>query len=160
MSRDRAGLEAIEIAPFRAIAKRVDSMMTAHVVYPAFGEKPATMTHAICTDLLRGALGFEGVLFSDDLEMKAISIEHGEAAVLSVEAGCDVLLVCSRADLADRVHEALVKECERSDAFQRRCEEAAARSDAMRARAPASPSTSSPEAIAAITKTELGDLLS
>jgi beta-N-acetylhexosaminidase len=136
VERDRAGLERIEIAPFRALAKRVDSLMSAHVVYPALDDGPATLSRAICTDLLRGKLGFEGVLFSDDLEMKAITLGAGEAAVGAVLAGCDVVLVCSRADLADEAHAALTRECESSPAFRARCEEAAARSLALRRRAP------------------------
>jgi beta-N-acetylhexosaminidase len=137
VDRDRDGLSRIEVAPFRALARNpaVDAMMSAHVVYPALDpDRPATLSRAICTDLLRGELGFRGVLFSDDLEMKAITLGAGEAAVLAVAAGCDVLLVCSRADLADEVHAALVREVERSPAFRDRCEEAARRSTAMRRR--------------------------
>ncbi len=136
VERDREGLHRIEIATFRALAKKVDSMMSAHVVYPALdAERPATLSRAICTDLLRGELGFEGVLFSDDLEMKAISLPIAEAAVLAVDAGCDVLLVCARADLADEAHGALVREAEKSAAFERRCKAAANRALAMRRRA-------------------------
>jgi beta-N-acetylhexosaminidase len=138
VERDREGLERIEIAPFRALAKNVDAMMTAHVVYPAWDDRPATLSRALCTELLRHRLGFEGVLFSDDLEMKAITAPV-EAAVLAVAAGCDVLLVCSRADLADEVHAALVREVEKSATFRARCEEAAARSLAMRKRVPPAP---------------------
>jgi beta-N-acetylhexosaminidase len=138
VDRDPEGLERIELAPFRALAKdpAIDSMMTAHVVFPALDpERPATLSPLVCTALLRERLGFRGVLFSDDLEMKAISLGAGEAAVLAVLAGCDVLLVCSREDLAGEVHAALVREAERSDAFRARCEEASARSVAMRRRA-------------------------
>ncbi len=140
VERPREELERTEIAPFAALAKRVDAMMSAHVVYDALDPaRPATLSRAICTDLLRGQLGFEGVLVSDDLEMKAIANAIGEAAVLAVSAGCDALLVCSRADLADEAHEALVREAESSPAFRARCEEAAARGLAMRRRAPPAP---------------------
>lgn len=135
VDRDAAGLRSIEIAPFAALAARpsIDAMMTAHVLYPALDPSlPATLSRAIATDLLRGELGFSGALFSDDLEMKAIEGDVGEAAVAAVLAGCDVLLVCSRADLADRAHEALVREAESSDAFRARCEEALGRFEAMR----------------------------
>lgn len=137
-------LRKLEIASFRALARNpaIDSMMTAHVVYPALdAEQPATLSRAICTDLLRTELGFEGVLFSDDLEMKALTMPTGEAAVRAVAAGCDVLLVCSRADLVEVAHEALVKEAERSAAFKSRCEEAFARGIAMRRRVPPAPVT-------------------
>jgi beta-N-acetylhexosaminidase len=111
-------------------------MMTAHVVYPALDDRPATMAKRIATDLLRTELGFGGVLFSDDLEMKAILAPAGEAAVDAVAAGCDVLLVCSRADLASECHEALVREAEKSPAFRARCEEAYRRALEMRRRVP------------------------
>lgn len=132
-------LNDAELVPFAALAKRpsIDSMMTAHVVYPALDPTPhvpATLSHAICTDLLRRKLGFEGVIFSDDLEMKAITQAPREAAVLAVSAGCDALLVCSRADLADEIHEALVREAEASPAFRARCEEAFQRVRSMRRR--------------------------
>ena len=142
VERAGADLRAIEIAPFAALAKHpaIDSMMTAHVVYPALDpERPATLSHAICTDLLRGELGFAGVLFSDDLEMKALTMPPAESAVAAVLAGCDVLLVCSRADLAAEAHAALVYEAGRSAAFRARCEEAAARALAMRRRVPPRP---------------------
>jgi beta-N-acetylhexosaminidase len=144
VERARAELSAIELASFAALAKHpvIDSMMTAHVVYPALDpEQPATLSHAICTELLRKSLGFEGVLFSDDLEMKALTMPTGEAAVRAVLAGCDVLLVCSRADLADAAHEALVREAEKSATFRARCEEAAARALAMRRRVRSTPVT-------------------
>ncbi len=141
VERSLPELERIEIAPFRALAREafVDSMMSAHVVYPALDEVPATLSRAICTDLLRGSLGFEGVLFSDDLEMKAITQPIGEAAVLAISAGCDVLLVCSRADLAEEAHAALVREAERSPSFRARCIEAYKRSLAMRSKQPPRP---------------------
>lgn len=146
VERDEPGLRAIEIAPFAALAKRpsIDAMMTAHVVYPALDERPATMARRIATDLLRTELGFAGVLFSDDLEMKAIRAPAGEAAVDAVAAGCDILLVCSRADLASEAHEALVREAEKSAAFRARCEEAYARALDMRRRVPGARGTFSP----------------
>ena len=142
VDRPKAHLDRLEIASFRALAKNtaVDSMMTAHVVYPALDpEQPATLSRAICTDMLRGELGFSGVLFSDDLEMKALTMPTAEAAVRAVTAGCDVLLVCSRADLAALAHEALVHEAEKSPAFRARCEEAFARGIAMRRKVPPAP---------------------
>jgi beta-N-acetylhexosaminidase len=141
VERSREDLDRIELAPFRALAREpaVASMMTAHVVYPALDPGPATLSRAVCTDLVRRELGFEGVLFSDDLEMKAIQLPVGEAAVLAIAAGCDVLLVCSREDLADEAHAALVREAEVSPTFRARCEEASARSLAMRRRVPSRP---------------------
>jgi beta-N-acetylhexosaminidase len=144
VDRPKDDLLATEVAPFRALARRasISAMMTAHVVYPALdAERPATLSRAICTDLLRRELGFEGVLFSDDLEMKAIAAPVGEAAVAAVAAGCDVLLVCSRADLAAEAHAALVREAESSAPFRARCEEAYGRALAMRRRVPGASGT-------------------
>jgi beta-N-acetylhexosaminidase len=140
VDRGRAELERIELLPFGALAREVDAMMTAHVVYSALdANAPATLSRAVCTGVLREQLGFLGVLFSDDLEMKAIS-EPRAAAVGAIAAGCDVLLVCSRQDLADEIHEALVREAETSPAFASRCQEAMGRSLAMRRRCSPCPS--------------------
>ena len=158
VDKTRAELEAVEIAPFRALAKRVDSMMTAHVVYPAFGPLPATLLDAVCTELLRTSIGFDGVLFSDDLEMKAIELQPGDAAIRAVAAGCDIVLVCSRPDLADEIHEALVVEATRSVAFRARCEVAAARSLEMRRRVRAQPSSRSITEITADTTHAMKEL--
>ena len=139
VAHERARLEAVELTPFRAAAAaRLPAMMTAHVRYPALDARPATLARSIATDLLRGGLGFEGVLVSDDLEMKAIADRWGtgEAAVLAVEAGCDALLVCSDARAQDEAHAALVARAERDGAFRARCEEACARVVAMKRACP------------------------
>lgn len=142
VDRSRSDLDRIEIAAFAPLARdpNVASMMTAHVVYPGLDPtQPATLSRTVCTDLLRRDLGFEGVLFSDDLEMKAIELPVGEAAVRAVLAGCDVLLVCSRPDLVDEALAGLVREAEKSPAFRARCEEANGRHLAMRRRVPPRP---------------------
>jgi len=90
--------EAVELVPFRAaVDAGVASIMTAHVLAPALdAERPATLSPAIVTDLLKRDLGYDGLVLSDDLEMKAISERHGpgEAAAGAVAAGCDAFLVC------------------------------------------------------------------
>jgi beta-N-acetylhexosaminidase len=144
VERSQADLDRIEIAPFSALAQRpsIDAMMTAHVVYPGIdAEQPATLSHAICSDLLRTKLGFRGVLFSDDLEMKAISLSPGDAAISAIVAGCDVVLACSKAEVANEIHAALTHEAERSPAFRARCEQAFERALAMRKRVVPSPVT-------------------
>src|SRR5262249_15142111 len=89
----------VEFVPFRAaIAAGVATIMTAHVFAPALDEKrPATLSKRIITGLLREELKFDGVILSDDLEMKAIAKEYDvpQAAVLALEAGCDGVLICS-----------------------------------------------------------------
>src|SRR5690606_15223309 len=71
-------LARVEIPPFRAASGAgVAAMMSAHVVYPALEpDMPATMSRAVCTGLLREQIGFEGVLFSDDVEMGAVAKHH------------------------------------------------------------------------------------
>jgi len=99
-SRDR--LEAIEFPPFRrAVAQSVASMMTAHVLYQALDpELPATLSPTIITNFLRKELQYNGVVLTDDLEMRAIIDHYGieDAAVRAVLAGCDVLLICKDRD--------------------------------------------------------------
>lgn len=144
VSHERARLEAVELVPFRRLAAQADSMMTAHVVYPALDpERPATLSPVIASDLLRGELGFGGVLFSDDLEMNAIAGHGavGAAAVAAVRAGCDLLLVCSRPDLQAEVSSALFDAAEEDDAFAQRCREAARRGLALRLAYPPRPGT-------------------
>src|SRR5207253_472498 len=92
-------LRDTEFKPFRAaIAAGVATIMTAHVLVPALDEKrPATLSRRIVHDLLREELRFDGVILSDDLEMKAVAAEYEvpSAAVLALQAGCDGVLVCS-----------------------------------------------------------------
>ena len=134
VSHDRARLEAIELAPFRAAARQVPAMMSAHVVFGALDDKPATLSRRIATDLLRGDLGFEGVLISDDLEMRAIADRYGagDAAVLAIEAGCDALLVCSSEEGQVAAVDALEARASRDAAFRARCEKARARCETLR----------------------------
>jgi beta-N-acetylhexosaminidase len=96
---DRAHLEQVELAPFRAaIAAGVSSIMTGHLAVPALEPDPnvpATMSHAITTDLLRRQMGFDGLVVTDALEMRGVTSHYspGEVAVRSILAGADVLLV-------------------------------------------------------------------
>ncbi|HEY1957168.1 MAG TPA: beta-N-acetylhexosaminidase [Polyangiaceae bacterium] len=134
VAHDRARLDAVELGPFRAAAREMPAIMSAHVVYDGLDEKPATLSRRIATDLLRGEMGFEGVLVSDDLEMRAIAAAYGagQAAVLAVEAGCDALLVCSDEDAQAAAVDALAARAERDAAFRARCEEASARCAKLR----------------------------
>jgi beta-N-acetylhexosaminidase len=72
--------------------------MTAHVFVPALDEeRPATLSRRIVSDILRVELGYDGVILSDDLEMKALANEYAvpTAAVMAIQAGCDGVLICS-----------------------------------------------------------------
>ena len=135
LRHDRGRLEEVELPPFAAAVGEIPSLMTAHVLFEAVdAEVPATMSRAAITELLRGDMGYEGAVFSDDLEMKAISDRYSieEAGVRAIEAGCDLLLVCSDLDAAARLREALAVEAERSTPFFARLAEAKARADALR----------------------------
>jgi beta-N-acetylhexosaminidase len=122
-------IRRVECVPFRAaIAADVAFLMTAHILVPALDEKrPATLSRAIVYDLLRDELGFDGVILSDDLEMKAIAATYQvpEAAVQAVVAGCDGLLVCSgQPDVQARALEALVHAVEQEIVPLKRLEDA------------------------------------
>jgi beta-N-acetylhexosaminidase len=135
----RARLDAVELAPFRAARGRVPSLMTAHVVFEALDPVvPATLSRRVITGLLRGELGYQGVVYSDDLEMKAVADRWsaGEAAVGAIDAGCDAVLVCSDPGRALAAHEALVRRAEADAAFAARLREAADRHLRLRRSAP------------------------
>jgi beta-N-acetylhexosaminidase len=99
VTADRARLEKLELGPFRAaIRAGVSSIMSAHLAVPALekhAETPATLSSSVLTDLLRTELGFQGLIVTDALDMLAIAQRYppGEAAVRSILAGADVLLL-------------------------------------------------------------------
>lgn len=92
-------LEAIELVPFKAaIDANVAAIMTAHILIPALDEeRPATLSPPVVDGLLKRALGYQGLVLSDDLEMKAVSGRYGipEATVGAIAAGCDAVLMCN-----------------------------------------------------------------
>jgi beta-glucosidase len=112
LAHDRARLEAIELPPFQAaIAAGVASVMTAHLLLPALDPlRPATLSAAVLRDLLRRDLGFDGLVVTDALVMEAIAGRYGagEAAVLALEAGADLVLMPADADQALQAIEAAV----------------------------------------------------
>jgi len=136
---DPARLRAVELAPFAAAAAAgVESIMTAHVLYPALDPaRPATLSPRILTDLLRGELGFGGVIVSDDLGMKAVADRYPieELVVSSVLAGADHLLCREPASRQVAAFEALVRAAEARSEVRRRIEESAARVTTMKAAA-------------------------
>ncbi|MFK7987309.1 MAG: beta-N-acetylhexosaminidase [Sandaracinaceae bacterium] len=136
LPHDLERLETVELVPFRAAAPVVGSLMTAHIVFSALdAERPATLSPCVITQLLREDMGYEGIVFSDDLEMKAIA-DHGSvggAAVGAIRAGCDAVLICSKVDWIDEAVSALVAEAEADARFREQLEVAVARIDAARA---------------------------
>jgi beta-N-acetylhexosaminidase len=88
-------LDARDFAPFRVLSD-MPIAMTAHVVYTAFdARRPATTSRRVIHDVIRGRIGFEGLLISDDLSMKALSGGFTARAKASLAAGCDVILHCN-----------------------------------------------------------------
>ena len=87
---------AADLAPFRALAGRAPMAMTAHILYPAWdADLPATLSPTIIGEIIRGELGFDGLLMSDDIAMQALSGPLPERAKAALAAGCDVVLHCT-----------------------------------------------------------------
>ena len=111
-------LEETELIPFRAAIQsagtdgQVPAVMVAHILLTQLDPKrPASLSPAVVTGLLRDELGFAGAVLTDDLSMGAVTQSYGlgEAAVLAVEAGCDILLVCHGQDSVPAVRTALLE---------------------------------------------------
>lgn len=128
----RERLEQIELPPFRAAVQRgVRAVMTAHICVPALEPnpteaRPATFSPAIVDGILRKSFGFEGLIFTDALNMGAVAenYEAGEAAVLAIEAGCDIALYSAD---APRTHAALCDAVTRGRITRQRIDESARR---------------------------------
>lgn len=132
-------LRAVEFVPFRAAVEAdVAGIMTAHVHVPALDEGvPATLSRRIVTGLLRDELHYDGLVFTDDMEMKAIAARYapGEAALAAVEAGCDGLLVCGTDhDRQAAALEAIIRAVEQDLLPETRVEQAVARHVRAKAR--------------------------
>jgi beta-N-acetylhexosaminidase len=111
LPRVEAGLDllrAADLEPFRRLAS-ARLAMTAHVVYTALDpERPATLSPRVISDIVRGEIGFSGVLMSDDLDMAALAGPPRDRALRALEAGCDIALFCpGRLEDTRRVLEAM-----------------------------------------------------
>jgi len=131
-------LREIELAPFvAAIAAGVPMLMTAHVVFASLDSAvPATLSPAVVTGLLRNELGYQGVVISDDLDMRAIAdnFSVGEAAVTAIDAGCDVLLLCRSLEHQAEARGALLSKAREDAGFRAKISESAARVRKLRVR--------------------------
>lgn len=95
VNADKATLEASDFAAFRPL-KKLPLGMTAHVVFTAFDPVlPATTSPVVIREVIRGSIGFEGLLMGDDISMGALSGSIAERARASLAAGCDVVLHCN-----------------------------------------------------------------
>lgn len=113
---DQARLRAVELKPFQqAFDRNVDLVMTAHVTFPAIDDTkavsvqdgteisiPATLSRKVLTDLVRKEMGFDGIIITDALEMKAIADHFGprEAVIRAIKAGADIALMPADLDQA------------------------------------------------------------
>jgi beta-N-acetylhexosaminidase len=112
----RSRLDGVELPPFRAaIEAGVASIMTAHVLVRTLDERvPATLSPRVVGGLLREELKYDGVIVSDDLEMKAVATHWGagQGAVKAAQAGCDVLPVCASAEAQVEAIEGVIRALE------------------------------------------------
>ncbi len=139
-------IEAVELVPFRAaIEARVAAIMTAHILMPAYDEeRPATLSPAFVDGLLKRQLGYDGLVMSDDLEMKAISTRYGvpDATLAAVAAGCDAVLMCGTSQESQHAAlEGLIRALEQGTLPIKRVEDALSRHRRVKERflAPARP---------------------
>lgn len=131
-------LERVELAPFKAAAQAgIASFMTAHVIFEAVDSKyPATMSREVLTGILREKLGYDGMVVTDDVEMKAIADNYGveEAVLLGLNAGVDHFLCCHTAALAHQAIDAVVKAVESGKLSQSTLDVATRRFGVVRSR--------------------------
>ena len=93
VTADAAALE-VDLEPFRTLAQ-APMGMTSHIVFEAWDrERPATLSPIVIEQVIRGAIGFDGLLMTDDIDMKALSGTAGEKAAGAIAAGCDLVLDC------------------------------------------------------------------
>ena len=108
MPVDERSLDEIladDAAPYAWLGAALTAVMPAHVIYPQVDRKPAGFSKRWLQTIPRRRLGFDGLIFSDDLTMEAATVAGGitARATAALKAGCDMVLVCNRPDLADEL---------------------------------------------------------
>ncbi len=104
--RSYTDIELCDLIPFRQMVNfGLTAVMPAHVIYPKVDKRPAGFSSIWLKRILRGELGFEGCIFSDDLSMEGATVAGGivQRAEAALQAGCDVVLVCNKPALADEL---------------------------------------------------------
>jgi beta-N-acetylhexosaminidase len=127
----RQRLEDVEMRPFRAAVKaKVATIMMAHVLYPELDpEVPASLSTPIVDGILRGELKYDGVVLTDDLEMKAVADRWtpDRSSVMALRAGCDIVPVCQSHDAQVTAIEGAVRAVEAGEVAFRAMDDALAR---------------------------------
>jgi len=104
--REFVDIEMCDLIPFRRMVDYgLTAVMPAHVVYPKVDSRPAGYSPVWLKNILRGRLGFQGCIFSDDLSMEAATVAGGivQRAEAALQAGCDMVLVCNKPESADEL---------------------------------------------------------
>jgi beta-N-acetylhexosaminidase len=139
VDKSRAELDALELRPFKALRDHAPSVMTAHIVYPQIDpDYPATLSKKVLGGILREELGYDGVVITDALMMKAIAERYGyaRAAVLAIDAGADMILAQGSLEEQGQSIQALQAAFETGELSQAQGEHAAQRLDALAATYP------------------------
>jgi beta-N-acetylhexosaminidase len=131
-------LSTCERFPFTAaIAGGLEAIMTAHVIYPAWdAHLPATLSSAILTGILRGEMGFQGVIISDDLGMAAVSetMPWEEVPVQALRAGVDLLLICHQRERQEQAYARVLSAVQRGEMAESLVDRAVARVHRLKSR--------------------------
>lgn len=104
--REFVDIELCDLVPFRQmILFGLTAVMPAHVIYPKVDSRPAGFSPVWLQDILRGQMGFEGCIFSDDLSMEGATVAGNivQRASAALNAGCDMVVVCNKPESADEL---------------------------------------------------------
>ena len=127
IDKSMKALWAEDLLPYRRMRRELPMVMVSHAAYPAVtgGPIPASVSKKWITNILRNKIGYRGLIATDDMEMGALqaSATMESAAIASVEAGADLLLICHQEELILRAHEAILLKAEGGRVFANRlCE--------------------------------------
>lgn len=135
LEHDLSRIEQTELPPFQAaINADVAAIMSAHVVFKRVDSSvPATLSSKILQGILRKRLGFDGVIISDDMEMKAIASNYGihDAVIRGAKAGCDLIMICHSHEAQNQAIDALTAAVESGKVPLQRIVDANRRLDTM-----------------------------